>query len=81
MLDDDWLALTRCRGRMVPGSLAARQHEAMWLPGKDRIIRTHLGIAGAEGDDEFITIMPAPRAAARRRREIASAVCASVMIL
>jgi hypothetical protein len=55
----------------------------MWIPDKDRIIRTHLGITGAEGDDESITIMPAPRAAARRsgRREIASAVCASVMIL
>jgi hypothetical protein len=82
VVDDDWLALTRCRGRMVPGSLAARQHEAMRLPGKDRSIRTHLEIAGAEGDDESITLMPAPRAAARRsgRREIASAVCASVMI-
>ena len=51
------------------------------VPGKDRTIRTHLGIAGAEGDDESIAIMPAPRAAARRsgRREIASAVCASVI--
>jgi hypothetical protein len=31
---------------MAPGPLAARQHEVMWLPGKDQIIRTHLGIAG-----------------------------------